>query len=326
MSTDAGWGPDFKRINQVPGKQAGGGKQQITERDLQERNAEINRLRDANLAVAMGAVDTGEDFDPLEWMALNEAAKQAEIVALDGRLTALEGGGVVITYTVSGTWTNPTPTEHNLVTIVCVNGADGGSRGSTSIYDTAKGGQSGGYIQRSFYTDELPATVAMVIGAGGAGNDDVGGGPGGVGQITSFGSELVGIKGVGAIFKPDGGIPYETGIAPGNGGDGAFYSSAGILVPSTDGTGGPFAPGGRAGFGVVSAETNGKPGGAAPADIPSGGGGGGGGSVTTGVGTSGAGGDGGFPGGGGGGGARDGSIYLAGGDGAQGAIFEIRHW
>lgn len=267
-------------------------------------------------------------FGPAEDPGLAET--EEAVLSLNGRIIALEGSGTMIIHTISGTWTNPTPTAHNLITFVCVNGGDGGSRGSSAIYDTAKGGLSGGYIQRSFYTDELPASVAITIGAGGAGNSETGGGPGGAGQITSFGSLLVGIKGVGAVFKPGGVIPYDTGVAPGNGGSGGFYvgsSQSDLLLESTDGGGGPFAPGGRAGFGNVSSETAGKPGAAAPLDIPSGGGGGGGGSVT--VATlqlSGDGGAGGFPGGGGGGGARSSASFRSGGNGAAGCVYEIRHW
>lgn len=267
-------------------------------------------------------------FGPAEDPGLAET--EEAVLSLNGRIIALEGSGTMIIHTISGTWTNPTPTAHNLITFVCVNGGDGGSRGSSAIYDTAKGGLSGGYIQKSFYTDELPASVAITIGAGGAGNSATGGGPGGAGQITSFGSLLVGIKGVGAVFKPGGVIPYDTGVAPGNGGSGGFYigsSQSDTLLESTDGGGGPFAPGGRAGFGNVSSETAGKPGAAAPLDIPSGGGGGGGGSVTVAAfQLSGDGGAGGFPGGAGGGGARSTASFRSGGNGAAGCVYEIRHW
>lgn len=274
---------------------------------------------------------------------VTEAAGLAEteeaVLALNGRIVALEGGGNVITWTIGGIWNNPTPTEHNLITFVCVNGGDGGDKGGLAIEETAKGGLSGGYIQRSFYTDELPATVAITVGAGGAGYSvsGTGGGPGGAGAVSSFGTLLVGLKGVGAVFKPGGAIPYDTGVAPGNGGNGAFLNeltgnnSWRVWAGATHGTGGPFAPGGRAGFGNLTVEAAGKPGAAAPANIPSGGGGGGGGSNTTqSFQNSGAGGNGGFPGGGGGGGARDqGAVsasYRNGGNGAAGCLYEIRHW
>lgn len=265
-------------------------------------------------------------FGPVESPGLAET--EQAVLDLNGRIIALEGVGNVITHTISGTWTNPTPTEHNLITFVCVNGGDGGARGTASAMDTTKGGQSGGYIQRSFYTDELPSTVSMTIGAGGAGSTS--GGPGGIGGVTSFGSLLVGLKGVGAVFKPGGAIPYDTGVAPGNGGNGSTTVSGdttGYFAPSADGEGGPFAPGGRAGFGNASADVVGNPGSVSPANIPSGGGGGGGGSITiAGFGASGAGGAGGFPGGGGGGGARRDGSYGNGGNGAAGCIYEIRQW
>lgn len=67
MTEGPDWGPTLKRVAQVPGKSASGGKQQITEGDLFTRQAEINRRSAANLAVAHGAVDTGPDFDPWDW-------------------------------------------------------------------------------------------------------------------------------------------------------------------------------------------------------------------------------------------------------------------
>lgn len=262
------------------------------------------------------------------------AETEQAVLDLNGRIVALEGSGTVITHTISGTWTNPTPTEHNLITFICVNGGDGGAKGGSQIVENNKGGRSGGYIQKSFYTDELPATVAMTIGAGGAGFTASGGGPGGSGAVTSFGSLLVGIKGVGAVFKPGGAIPYETGVAPGDGGDGGYMAIFGsadaatrIWEPSTNGKGGPFAPGGAAGFGNLTAEVVGKNGTTAPAGIPSGGGGGGGGSITfQSFQNIGPGGNGGFPGGGGGGGASSSTSDANGGNGGAGCIYEVRQW
>lgn len=267
-------------------------------------------------------------FTPTEDPGLAET--EQAVLNLNGRIVALEGSGTVITHTVSGTWTNPTPTEHNLITFVCINGGDGGAKGGSNIVENNKGGRGGGYIQKSFYTDELPATVAMTIGAGGAGFTATGGGSGGSGAVTSFGSLLVGLKGVGAVFKTGGAIPYETGVSPGDGGSGGYMagdSASRIWEPSENGTGGPFAPGGLAGFGNLTAEVVGKNGSAAPASIPSGGGGGGGGSITfQSFQNIGPGGNGGFPGGGGGGGASSVTSDANGGNGAAGCIYEIRQW
>jgi hypothetical protein len=241
----------------------------------------------------------------------------AAAAALNGRLTMLEGGGVVTTHTVSGTWTNPSPTEHKAIQVICVNGGDGGARRSSNYHDQAKGGQSGGYMQKTLYTDELPATVAMVMGAPGAGATS--GGRGGEGGVTSFGTYVVGMKGVGAIFG-DG--TFSTGIPPGNGGDGAYYSDS-PQFPSTDGQGGPFAPGGRSGFGSTSGTVAGSAGASAPANIPSGGAGGGGGSVGGTLALTGVGGAGGFPGGGGGAGGSTDTAFADGGPGGAPCIYII---
>ena len=233
------------------------------------------------------------------------AEAEAAVKNLNGRVVQLEGGRTITTYTVSGTWTNPTPTQHNLITVICICGGDGGGRPQTSTGDTAKGGQSGGYMSKQFYTDEIPATVAMTIGAGGAGASSAGNN-GGSGGATSFGSLLVGAKGVGAAFR-DG--SFQVAVPPGNGGNGGWsYESLTspfprAVVASQPGSGSGFAPGGRPGF-----SSSGAAGSASPANIPAGGGGGGGGSET------GAGGIGGFPGGGGG----AGGINIQSGSGSSG--------
>lgn len=319
------WQPTFDAVHNVPGST----KQQPAKKTVQalQEEAERNRRRQvADVAVGLGAVDTGDDFDPWDWLSFwsgeritGEAETAADIIALDGRVTALEGGGVVTTYTVSGTWTNPTPAEHNPIQVICINGGDGGSRGVLNLRDTIKGGQSGGYMQKTLFTDEISSTVAMTIGSAGAGATSFG--RGGTGAVTSFGTYVVGLKGVGAIFR-DG--AYSTGIPPGDGGNGAVSGGHGatdFAMPSTNGHGGPFAPGGLAGFGSSSSAVNGRNGTSPPANIPSGGGGGGGGSAYNTL--AGAGGNGAFPGGGGGGGGLVGSNNDDGGDGGAGCIFVI---
>lgn len=320
MTETNDWDAYFRAAQKVPG----GKHQQPAKKNFDElaREADYQRRRyTANVAVAMGAVDTGDNFDPDAWISDKEAARQAELLALDGRITALEGGGTVTTYTVSGTWTNPYPSDHKLIQVICVNGGDGGGKAALGYRDQPKGGQSGGYIQKSFFTDELDATVAMTIGAAGFGKSS-GGGPGGVGGVTSFGSYLVGIKGIGAVYNDGARLP-DKGVPPGNGGNAVFTPGTGdsdILIPSSDGQGGPFAAGGRAGFGT-GGNVHGDNGSAAPANIPSGGGGGGGGSATsTDVGD---GGTGGFPGGGGGAAAKIGIFYGNGGYGGAGCIYIV---
>lgn len=328
MTSPESWEQLFQPVQ---GNVPGSTKQQPAKETYEElaQKTEFARKRySSDVAVGLGAVDTGEDFDPWAWLfnwsstrTNNEAQAQADIIALNGRVTALEGGGTVTTYTVTGTWTNPSPSEHVAIKVICVNGGDGGGRGGNLVYDQQKGGQSGGYMQKTLYTDELPSTVAMTIGAAGAGATSAG--SGGVGGTTSFGSYVVGLKGIGAIYL-DG--SYTTGVPPGDGGNGVWRDTGdNIYMPSTNGTGGPFAPGGRAGFGTSSGAVTGKAGSAAPVNIPSGGGGGGGGSVgSTGLTVVvGVGGVGGFPGGAGGAGARNGTTYANGANGAAGCIYII---
>lgn len=56
------WKPTFDSVNKEPPSTKP--KKRLTEKDLQDRNQEINRRNAANIAVSMGAVDTGDDFDP----------------------------------------------------------------------------------------------------------------------------------------------------------------------------------------------------------------------------------------------------------------------
>jgi hypothetical protein len=235
--------------------------------------------------------------------------------SINARITALEGGGTLTQYTTSATWTNPTPAAHNLITVVCINGGQGGGKGGSTSLNPGLGGQAGGYISKQFYTDALPSTVAMTIGAGTAGATSEGNAT--IGGTTSFGSYLTGTAGVGAIFKADG--SYSTSVPPGNGGNGgertagtAGYSE---MLP-TAGLGSAFAAGGWPVAGGVGGN-----GAAAPSGVPSGGGGGGGGGPDS---SSNAGGAGGSPGGAGGGGNAYGSSSFGnGGAGAAGCIYTV---
>lgn len=240
--------------------------------------------------------------------------------SINNRITKLEGSGTLTQYTSNATWTNPTPAAHNLITVIVINGGTGGAKASTvGVCGAAPGGAGGGYKSQQFYTDtDLPATVAMTIGAGGAGAT-ASQTRGVAGGVTSFGTYLVGAPGLGSVIKKDG--SFATSVPPGSGGFGAAVSNSSGTAwnnAGTDGQSGPFAPGGLVGLANVA----GGNGGAAPAGVASGGGGGGGGGAT---GTAaGVGGNGGFPGGGGGGGgnwAQTGATN--GGAGAAGCIYVI---
>jgi hypothetical protein len=238
------------------------------------------------------------------------------IANYQNRITALEGGGTLTQYNTSQTWTNPTPTEHNLITVIAICGGQGGGKGSTTTFVPPLPGRSGGYVSQQLYTNELPSTVAITIGTGGAGASSVGRGT--LGGSTSFGSYCVGSPGVGAVYKADG--TYAVTVPPGDGGMGGqlFTGTNNWSIPNTDGVPGAFSASGQAGMGAVGGD-----GAAAPSGIPAGGAGGGGGGANNSAGF--AGGAGGAPGGGGGGGgvsAATGSV-ANGGVGAVGCLYII---
>lgn len=64
MTEGPEWQPIIDAVSKEPSSKP---KKRLTEQDLQDRNREINRRNAANLAVAHGAVDTGDDFDPWDW-------------------------------------------------------------------------------------------------------------------------------------------------------------------------------------------------------------------------------------------------------------------
>jgi hypothetical protein len=249
-----------------------------------------------------------------------QSAASSAATTLNNKVTALIGGGVLTQYTTNATWTKPTVSPSNgvayqpddLFTVICICGGNGGGRGSISM--PFPGGLSGGYVSQQFKYSALPATVAMTIGAAGAGataNSTVGGS----GGSTSFGSLVVGQKGAGSILKTDG--SYATAIPPGDGGDGGSIYFATTSTPGTSGRVGRGKSSSFAAGGEVGASTGGN-GAAAPAGTPAGGGGGAG---ANGTGTGGAGG---FPGGAGGGGGVGGTgTTTNGGAGAAGCIYVI---
>lgn len=245
-----------------------------------------------------------------------QSAAQTNLTTLNGRVTTLEGVGVITQYTVNATWTKPTVSPSNgvayqpndLFTIICICGGNGGTAASAGAAppSAGAGGQSGGYVSRQFrYSELTAASYAMTIGAAGGAN-------GGVGGITTFGALVTGVKGVGAIFKPDG--AYAAAVKPGSGGTGSCGSSTttAAVGPGTNGEASAFAA-----AGILGSNAVGGNGGAAAAGTPSGGGGGGGGGAN-----NNAGGTGGFPGGGGGGGGQ-GSLSANGGAGAAGCIYVV---
>ena len=86
-------------------------------------------------------------------------------------------------FTASGTWTKPAGLpDDTMVTVEAWAGGQGGGNNNNS-----RGGEGGGYSIAMFRLGDLPATVPIVVGAGGAGGSGVVGAAGG---STTFGSLL----------------------------------------------------------------------------------------------------------------------------------------
>lgn len=247
----------------------------------------------------------GGMFDRTEEVAANQ-------VELENRVEQLEGGGTRTTYAIASTWTNPGP--GHIVTPVCINGGQGGYNGGAASGGAkgGLGGVGGGWVEKSFNSEDLPSTVAVNPGAGGAAN-------GGLGGTSTFGSYVSGIRGVGAIISSKGAI--ETSSKPGDGGRGGDYFP-GAGCPGESGGSSALASGGAGGQGVGTTLNTGAAG-SAPASDPliaaAGSGGGGGGTGSTGA--AGDGGGGIFGSGGGGGGAGSNStVRGVGGLGGAGRV------
>ena len=229
-----------------------------------------------------------------------------EVSRLDNRIDELIIGterAIRYTYTESGVWTKH-PAEYK-VDVDVFSPATGGRPGAAS--GQAGGGFGGGWKRVTFTgatLEDLPASVAISIGAGAPG----GGGDAGT---TSFGT-FVSALGATTTNYGEGDRTYKM-----RGGSGGI--SATILNPGGPGTGGssgPFHPGGSGGaVGNAVPGGNGFSVGVGQVGNGSAGGGGGGSSSTAYHG--GRGGHGGHPGGPGGGGGGTGG---PGGNGAGGMV------
>lgn len=97
-------------------------------------------------------------------------------------------------FTASGTWTKPTGARFVLVMIFA-----GGGGGSTRVAsgDLGSGGGGGECVWYMFQASDLAATVAVTIGAGGAGGVTGGSNDGAAGGNTTFGAHLTAYGGAG---------------------------------------------------------------------------------------------------------------------------------
>ena len=229
--------------------------------------------------------------------------------------------GDVQTFTVSGTWTKPTPAG----TLAFIQVWGGGGSGGKSTSAAGGGGGGGGYDEKWVLVSALGATETVTIGAGGAAQPTTNN-PGNVGGNTTLGAHLTGYGG-GA-----GGGASDSRSGGGGGGGrtsvGATGTSAAEGLGGKGGTPGglggaaaaePGVAGGGGGGGAGKTTGDGGSGGAGWA------GGGGGGGCSGGGTTAGHGGDGNWGGGGGGGGNEaatggTGGSSAYGGAGSDGTV------
>lgn len=83
MTETADWTPTFDRVSQIPGENS-----LKPPKNLAEQQAWINKRNAANIAVSMGGVDTGDDFDP--WASIsNSWTEHTEAIATLEEIAAL---------------------------------------------------------------------------------------------------------------------------------------------------------------------------------------------------------------------------------------------
>lgn len=147
-------------------------------------------------------------------------------------LTSGVGSGAMATpqtwtYTSSGTWTKPAGYDADALVIV---EAWGGGAGGANA--SGGGGGGGGYASRAFRLGDLPSSVTVTIGAGGAVNA--------AGGTTTFG----------ALLSAYGGGKGAASSTGGGGAGGGPSAVGGNASGSTGGIGGGAAPGGNGGTGA----------------------------------------------------------------------------
>jgi hypothetical protein len=130
----------------------------------------------------------------------------------------------VQTFTSGGTWTKPTAFTPKVVIVEMIGAGGGGGAGaSLATAVVAKGGGGGGggcWVRGVFKADDLAATVAVGVHAGGTagakGAAGAAGGAGGIGGNTTFGTYLTAYGGGGGA-----GGAISAAVTGGGGGGGA---------------------------------------------------------------------------------------------------------
>lgn len=217
-------------------------------------------------------------------------------------LTSLGGGSARYyqAFTASGTWNKPAGLDDDAMVIVELWGGGGG--GGTSGVSGGGGGGGGGYCRLEMRAADVPSSVSVTIGPGGA--------VASAGGSTTFGALAT------AYGGGRGGVPAST-TGGGGGGGGGEIASGGGTSGQNGAQGGPIG-GGNGGSGASNAQ--GAAGSPAGTLWGGGGGGAGGGGPTSGGGGGGAvyGGGGGGGRQGSGGGAGSGGTSVRGGNGGTG--------
>ncbi|PWE32787.1 hypothetical protein DDZ14_08555 [Maritimibacter sp. 55A14] len=180
----------------------------------------IGSTSDVPVLTADGSALTAGDF----------AAGTMYLIRYDGTNFRVIGGGsgasaaTVFDYqafTASGTWNKPAGLDPNQLVLVEAWGAGGGADRAGSGVGTGGGGS---YNWRWFRASDLPSSVSVTIGAGGAGGFRDGTPAGGDGGDTTFGSLLTAPGGKGANGSTGGLGGRIQGVSDGltNGADGVF--------------------------------------------------------------------------------------------------------
>lgn len=147
-------------------------------------------------------------------------------------------------FTTNGTWTKPTGAR--LVHVQLVSGGSGGGSGRRGLAGTTRAGGGGGgggaFTEAWFAPGDLGATVAVVVGTGGAGGaaqavDDTSGLPGVLGTATDFGAVLR------AALNAATGVAQGGTTAIGTAGGGGWFS----VASSNPGCGGQGGTSGQVG-------------------------------------------------------------------------------
>lgn len=238
----------------------------------------------------------------------------SEVIFVGGKYYVLSplmaGGSAQVTprfywrFTASGTWSKPAGLSPDAIAIVEVWGGGGGGRSASSAANHPSGGAGGGYIRFAVRVGALPSTVAVTIGAGGAGGLNANGAVGGFSSFGAIASALGGGAGVSGGAVPAGGsstldktyFPLQTWCEDGGQGGRDNYTistgppavTSGVALPGDTmaaGAGGSFGVAAGSPGGSSKAGGDGGDGGdASPAPTAgSAPGGGGGGSISTGV-------------------------------------------